>query len=68
MYQAYQPRRTIYSDIKCFAWPLWSPWAGVYARDKPKAVQAWQDRIVARAAVQKGLVRDGKQRSSTVRD
>jgi len=43
------------ADIKCFAWPLWSPWAGVYAKDKPKAVQAWQDRIVARAAVQKGL-------------
>lgn len=33
-----------------------SPWAGVFAKDKPKAVQAWQDRIYARAAVQKGLV------------
>lgn len=35
---------------------LLSPWAGVFAKDKPKSVQAWQDRIFARPAVQKGLV------------
>lgn len=35
---------------------LLSPWAGVFAKDKPKAVQEWQDRIFARPAVQKGLV------------
>jgi len=43
------------ADIKAFPWVLLSPWAGVFAKDKPKNVQAWQDRIYARSAVQKGL-------------
>ncbi|KAK9897113.1 glutathione S-transferase [Cystobasidium minutum MCA 4210] len=43
------------ADSKAFPWVLLSPWAGVFAKDKPKSVQEWQDRIFARPAVQKGL-------------
>lgn len=43
------------ADIKCVSWVFWGPFAGVMPRDKPPAVQAWQDRIYARPAVQIGL-------------
>jgi len=43
------------ADIKCVSWVFWSQWAGVKNADKPKNVQAWQDRIYAREAVKKGL-------------
>lgn len=44
------------ADIKCVSWVFWSPWAGIPRTDKPKNVQAWQDRIYAREAVKRGLV------------